>query len=180
VGHHPRRDEARKHRAVPRHQRQPLQLKFHRRHPLSAPPSCAPGTAHALPRLLNRRRVTGERHRHLRRRQALARASAEALVKLSAAITSPWQHTGTISPSTITTHHHPHHQHHHQHHHHHHHHHHHQCPYLEASGGGVAGGGLDVVGDPLHAVRRVLADHRQHLLVHLKTRKAGRFVRGAS
>ncbi len=37
----------------------------------------------------------------------------------------------------------------------------------EADGGDVADAGLDVVGDPLHEVGRVLVLHVDHLLVHL-------------
>eukprot|EP00411_Alexandrium_monilatum_P111097 CAMPEP_0175684774 /NCGR_PEP_ID=MMETSP0097-20121207/27011_1 /TAXON_ID=311494 /ORGANISM="Alexandrium monilatum, Strain CCMP3105" /LENGTH=447 /DNA_ID=CAMNT_0016991715 /DNA_START=11 /DNA_END=1354 /DNA_ORIENTATION=- len=39
--------------------------------------------------------------------------------------------------------------------------------HLEAFGGNVAHGGLDVVGDPLHEVGTVLVLHIEHLLVHL-------------
>ena len=42
--------------------------------------------------------------------------------------------------------------------------------HLEALRRDVADGRLDVVGDPLHEVRRVLVLHVQHLLVHLHAR----------
>mmetsp|Transcript_23209 Transcript_23209/g.62912 ORF Transcript_23209/g.62912 Transcript_23209/m.62912 type:complete len:295 (-) Transcript_23209:355-1239(-) len=44
--------------------------------------------------------------------------------------------------------------------------------HLEALGGDVADGGLDVVGDPLDEVGRVLVLHVEHLLVHLLGRHA--------
>ncbi len=44
--------------------------------------------------------------------------------------------------------------------------------HLEALGRDVTDGRLDVVGDPLYKVRRVLVLHVQHLLVHLRITQA--------